>query len=335
MRYIDAVTHFFPSLFFDKMLEAPGFSGDVGKRMRHVRSVWDIDVRLKVVDRFPDYRQILSLGLPPLDIIAGPANAPEYARVANDGLAELCHRHKDRFAGYLAAVPINAPDAAAIEAERAFRNGANGLQLHTTVNGVSIADPRFWPVFEVARKHDKMILLHPARRPDMPDLPGEKMSRYEIWTIFGWPYETSVIMAHMVFSGFMDKMPGLKLLIHHMGAMVPFFESRIRHGWAEIGTRTTSTDPSVVAQPLTRPVLDYFRDFYADTALAGSKSGIQCGLDFYGAPKVLFASDCPFDREGGALYIGETIDAVSALDIAPAAREQICHGNAERLFGIA
>ena len=334
MRYLDAVTHFFPSLFFEMMLEAPGFSGDVGKRMRHVRSVWDIDVRRRVVERFPDYRQILSLGLPPLDIIAGPDAAPEFARVANDGLAELCHRHHDRFAGYLAAVPINAPEAAAVEAERAFRNGANGLQLHTNVNGVSIADPRFWPVFEVARKYDKMILLHPARRPDMPDLPSETMSRYEIWTIFGWPYETSVIMAHMVFSGFMDKMPGLKLLIHHMGAMVPFFESRIRHGWAEIGTRTTSTDPSVVAQKLTRPVLDYFRDFYADTALAGSKAGIQCGLDFYGAQKVLFASDCPFDREGGALYIAETIEAVSALDLAPAAREQICHANAEALFGI-
>jgi predicted TIM-barrel fold metal-dependent hydrolase len=334
MRYLDAVTHFFPSRFFDMMLEAPGFSGDVGKRMRHVRSVWDIDVRRKVVERFPDYRQILSLGLPPLDIIAGPAAAPELARVANDGLAELCHRHHDRFAGYLAAVPINAPEAAAVEAERAFRNGANGLQLHTNVNGVSIADRRFWPVFEVARKYDKMILLHPARRPDMPDLPSETMSRYEIWTIFGWPYETSVIMAHMVFSGFMDKHPGLKLLIHHMGAMVPFFESRIRHGWAEIGTRTTSTDPAVVAQKLTRPVLDYFRDFYADTALAGSKAGIQCGLDFYGAQKVLFASDCPFDREGGALYIAETIEAVTALDLAPAAREQICHANAETLFGI-
>jgi predicted TIM-barrel fold metal-dependent hydrolase len=334
MRYLDAVTHFFPNRFFEKMLAAPGFSSDIGKRMRHVRSVWDLDVRLRVVDRFADYRQILSLGLPPIDMIAGPEQAPEFARIANDGLAELVDRHKDRFAGYLASVPINAPDAAAREAERAFRNGANGLQLHTNVDGVSIADPRFWPVFEMARKYDKMILLHPARRPDMPDMPSEKMSRYEIWAIFGWPFETTVVMTHMIFSGFLDKLPGIKLLVHHMGAMVPFFEARIRHGWAEVGTRTSSGDPDVVPRKLDRPILDYFREFYADTALAGSRAGIACGLDFYGGDKVLFASDCPFDAEGGVLYIAETIEALNALDLAPKMRESICHANAERLFGI-
>ncbi|HXQ53730.1 MAG TPA: amidohydrolase family protein [Stellaceae bacterium] len=332
MRYIDAVTHFFPQRFFEKMLASPGFSGDVGKRMRHVRSVWDIDVRMKVVERFADYRQILSLGLPGLDMLAGPAESPEFARIANDGLAELTARHKDRFAGWLAALPINAPDAAAREAERAVRAGACGLQLHTNVNGVSIADPRFMQVFEVARQLDKPILLHPARRPDMPDMPGETMSRYEIWAIFGWPYETTVVMTHMVFSGFLDKLPGIKLLVHHMGAMVPFFESRIRHGWAELGTRTTSGDPNVVPVKLTRPVLDYFRLFYGDTALAGSRAGIACGLEFFGADKVLFASDCPFDAEGGALYIAETIEAIRSLDLAPAVSDKICFGNAERLF---
>jgi predicted TIM-barrel fold metal-dependent hydrolase len=334
MRYLDSVTHFFPQRFFDKMLAAPGFSSDIGKRMRHVKSVWDLDVRRRVVERFADYRQILSLGLPPIDIISAPGEGEEYARLANDGLAELVARHGKLFAGWLAALPMHAPEAAAREAERAFAAGANGLQLHTNVNGVSVADKRFWPVFEAALAHDKPILLHPARRADMPDLPGEAMSRYEIWAIFGWPYETTVIMTHMVFSGFLDRFPGLKLLVHHLGAMVPFFESRIRHGWAELGTRTASADPDMVPQKLTRPVLDYFRLFYGDTALAGSQAGIACGLEFFGADKVLFASDCPFDAEGGVLYIAETIAALDALELEPAARGKICHGNAELLFGV-
>jgi uncharacterized protein len=231
-------------------------------------------------------------------------------------------------------VPINAPEAAVREAEPAFKAGANGLQLHTTVNGVSIADERYWPVFEVARKFDKPVLLHPARRPDMPDLPGEKMSRYEIWAIFGWPYETTVVMTQMIFNGFLDKHKGVKILVHHLGAMVPFFESRIRHGYAEVGTRTTSADPSVVPRALNRPILDYYRDFYADTALAGSRAGIACGLEFYGADKVLFASDCPFDAEGGVLYITETIEAMQGLALPPVDADKICHGNAARLFGI-
>jgi predicted TIM-barrel fold metal-dependent hydrolase len=334
MHYLDAVTHFFPKPFFDKLLASPGSLSDIGKRMRGVPSVYDLDVRLNVCDRFRDYRQILSLGMPPLEILAGPEPAQEFARLANDGFAELVARRPDRFAGYLAGVALNAPEAAAREAERAFRAGANGLQLHTNVDGVSIADPRFYPVFEVAERFGKPVLLHPARRADMPDLPAEKMSRYEIWAIFGWPYETTVAMTHMVFSGFLDRFPNLKLLIHHMGAMVPFFEGRIRHGWAKLGTRTASADPDVVPRPLKRPVMDYFKSFYADTALAGSRAGIVCGLDYYGADRVLFATDCPFDAEGGALYIKETIAALESLDLAPADRDKICHANSERLFGI-
>jgi uncharacterized protein len=335
MRYLDTVTHFFPKRFFDTMLALPGFASDIGKRMRGVPSVWDLDVRFKVVDRFADYRQILSLGLPPIDILAGPSETPELARIANDGLAELVARHPDRFAGYLAALPMNAPDAAAQEAERALgQGGACGLQLHTNVNGATVADPKYLPIFAVAAQHDRPILLHPARRPEMPDFANETNSRYEIWAIFGWPYETTAVMTQMIFSGFIDRVPEAKILIHHMGALVPFFESRIRHGWAEIGTRTTSTDPLMVAQKLNKPVLEYFRDFYGDTALAGSRSGIQCGLDFFGADHVLFASDCPFDAQGGVLYITETIAALASIDLAPADRDKICFANAERMFGI-
>jgi uncharacterized protein len=335
MRYLDAVTHFFPKRFFDKMLDSPGGIKDIGKRMRGVPSVYDLDVRFKVVDKFGDYRQIISLGMPPLDILAGPDAAPDFARIANDGQAELVAKYPDRFAGYLAALAMNAPEAAAREAERAFTQlGANGLQLHTNVNGGTLADPRFLPVFEMALKHDKPILLHPARRPEMPDFPNEKLSRYEIWTIFGWPYETTAVMCQLVFSGMLDRLPGIKLLTHHMGAMVPFFEGRIRHGWATLGTRTSSQDPDMIPVKLKRPVMDYFKSFYGDTALAGSRSGIVCGLDFFGADRVLFASDCPFDAEGGALYIAETIQALKEIDLKPADRDNICFGNAERMFGI-
>src|SRR5262249_31746255 len=185
-----AVTHFFPKRFFDKLLASPGGIQDIGKRMRGVPSVYDLDVRFKVVDQFPDYRQIIMLGMPALEILAGPEEALEFARIANDGLAELVAQYPQRFAGYLAALPLNASDAALREAERAFTQcGANGLQLHTNVNGASISEERFWPIFEIAAKHDKPVLLHPARRADMVDFPNEKMSRYEIWTIFGWPYE--------------------------------------------------------------------------------------------------------------------------------------------------
>ena len=200
--------------------------------------------------------------------MAGPDQTPEFARVANDGLAELCAKYPDRFAGYVGALPMNAPDAAVKEAERILVHGnANGLQLHTNVNGACLDEPRFFPIFEVAAKSGKPVLLHPARTPSVPDFPAETKSKYEIWAILGWPYETSCTMARLIFSGVTTRLPALKILIHHLGAMIPFFDARLDTGWATLGSRTSDEDYSGVLKMLGKPLMDCFRDFYADTAL--------------------------------------------------------------------
>jgi aminocarboxymuconate-semialdehyde decarboxylase len=80
--------------------------------------------------------------------------------------------------------------------------------------------------------------------------------------------------------------------------------------------------------------LDYFKqDFYADSAVFGSRAATVCGLEFYGADRVLFASDCPFDPEGGPGYIRETIKILDGLDLSKPDRDQIYSGNLERLTG--
>ncbi len=189
MRHIDAFCHFFPPQVFEFLSKTSGGTTDIGKRIQGVRTIHDLEARLRMMDEFSDYAQILSLGLPPLDGIAGPDQTPNLARAANDGLAQLCERYPDRFVGFVGALPMNAPEAAAKEAERILLDGkANGLQLHTNVNGACLDEPRFLPIFEIAQKANKPILLHPARRPDFPDFAAEKTSKYEIWTIFGWPY---------------------------------------------------------------------------------------------------------------------------------------------------
>ena len=156
MRHIDAFCHFFPRGIFQLMSETAGGTTDVGKRMQGVRTIHDLDARFRMMDQFDDYTQILSLGLPPLEGMVGADKTPEFARVANDGLAELVARYPDRFAGYVGALPMNAPDAAVKEAERILLDGnANGLQLHTNVNGACLDEPRFLPIFEVAAKSGK------------------------------------------------------------------------------------------------------------------------------------------------------------------------------------
>lgn len=121
---------------------------------------------------------------------------------------------------------MNAPDFAAREAERTLANGANGLQIYTNVNGAPLDEARFVPVFEVAANFNRPIMLHPVGFPNAPDYPTESRSKYEIWYILGWPYQTSVAMARLVFSGVMDRFPELKIVVHHLGAMIPYFAER-------------------------------------------------------------------------------------------------------------
>ena len=335
MRYIDAFCHFFPKQVFELMSKTKGGTTDVGKRMQGVRTIYDLDARFRMMDEFEDYTQILSLGLPPLEGMAGPGQSPEFARVANDGLTELCEKYPDRFSGFVGALPMDMPEAAAKEAERILIKGkANGLQLHTNVNGACLDEPRFLPIFEIAAKSNKPILLHPARKADFPDFAAEKTSRYEIWTIFGWPYETSATMARLVFSGVMTRFPKLKILTHHMGAMIPFFDARIDTGWATLGSRTSGEDYSHVLPSLGKPLLDCFRDFYGDTALCGGRIGTVCGIEFFGADHVLYASDAPFGPEGGAGYIRSTMQVVASLDFSTADKEKISYRNATSFFGV-
>jgi predicted TIM-barrel fold metal-dependent hydrolase len=336
MRYIDSFCHIFPNKFFEMMSQTTGGTADVGKRVQGVRTIWDLSARFKMMEPFQDYTQVLSLGLPPLEAMVGPDKTPDFAKAANDGLAELCAKYPDRFVGYVGALPMNNPDAAIKEAERILVHGnANGLQLHTNVNGHCLDEPRFLPIFEIAAKSGKPICLHPAREANMPDFAAEDKSRYEIWTMFGWPYETSATMARLVFSGVMTRFPDIKILTHHLGAMIPFFDARLDTGWATLGSRTSDEDYSHVLPSLGKPLLDCFRQFYGDTALCGSRAGVVCGLEFFGADHVLFASDAPFGPAGGAGYIQGAIDVAESLDISQGDKEKICYRNAQTFFGLA
>ncbi len=330
---IDIYNHIFPEAYFAKMMELAPNHKDLGKRVRNIPMLADLEERFRVMDLFDDYCQILSTAAPPPEVLAAPDASPDLARAGNDGMAELVDRYPDRFPGFTATLPMNNPDAAVAEAQRAIGElGAKGIQIYTNVAGRPLDDEEFLPVFATAHESDLPIWVHPARPATFADYPGEAKSKYEIWWTFGWPYETSVFMARLVFSGIFDRFPGLKIITHHMGGMIPYFEGRVGPGWDQLGARTSDEDYSTVLDGLERPHLDYFKMFYADTALFGSLSGTRCGLDFFGADNVLFASDAPFDPEKGPMYIRDTIRIVDALDISPIDRHKIYEGNARRLL---
>ena len=335
MRYIDAYNHFFPKRYYDALLETPAGTKDLGKRVRGIPALSNLDERRRVVGMFEDYAQVLSLGLPAVERLWGPDKAPEMARIGNDGLAEIVERHPDQFVGYSALLPMNVPEAAVREAERVLANGANAVQIASNVNGRPLDEPEFWPIFEVIAKSGKPILLHPARTREMPDYPTEKHSKYEICSVLGWPYETGVTLARLVFSGIMDRYPDLKVIAHHLGGVIPYLEGRVGHSWDQLGARTSDEDYASLLKRLKKRPYDYFKDFYGDTAVEGARAATVCGLDFFGAEHVLFASDCPFDKEKGPGYIRSTIAVIESLGLTAADKERVCHGNARRMFGLA
>jgi len=338
MRKVDVFNHIFPITYWDKMLELVGNFEDMGKRVRSVPMLLDMDERFRVMDMFGDYEQILSLTSPPLEVLFDTGTAPEMARIANDGMAEICQKYPVRFPGYVASLPMNNPDEAVEETARVMDgSGALGIQIFTNVAGRALDNPKYFPIFQKASDLDIPIWMHPARGSDMADYKDEDKSKYEIWWTLGWPYETSVAQARMVFSGMMDKLENFKLITHHLGGLSPFHSGRTGPGWQFLGDRTSGAagdEYRAAKDGLKKPHAEYFKDFYADTAVFGSREATVCGIEYYPRDRVLFASDAPFDPEKGPMYIRETIKIIDGLDIDDEWREDLYWRNAAKIMNL-
>jgi len=325
---IDIYTHIFPQHFFDEMLKVTPMTGNIGARLRSITKLFDLDARFRDMDAIGDYRQIISLPNPAIEDIAPPDVGLNLARIANDDMAELCRLYPDRFPAFAAAVCLTDVEGSVAEARRAVRDlGAKGVLIYTNVAGRPLDEPQFEPIFACMAELDAPIWLHPVGTASLPDYPAEKKSRFEMWWCFHWPYETSVAMLRMVFWGLFDRYPNLRIITHHLGGMIPYYDGRVGNGLKVLGARTTDEDYSKILPSLKRPHMDYLHDFFADTAMfGGGVPATRCGFEFFGADKVVFATDAPLGP------IAPTIKTVQALGLAPADERKLLCGNAEKLL---
>jgi aminocarboxymuconate-semialdehyde decarboxylase len=330
---IDLFCHILPPAYFKRMTAISARGAYMQKRVREIPAMVDLDVRFRMMDQFGDYVQVVSLAAPPIEALAARDDSVALARLANDTMAETVARHPDRFPGFVASVPMNNVDAALQEIDRALGDlKAAGIQIFTNVNGRPLDDPEFAPIFERMARAGRPIWLHPTRTATFADYTTETTSKFELWWAFGWPYETSIAMARIAFAGYYDRFPNLQVITHHMGGMIPYFAGRIGPGLDQLGVRTDDEDLTVHLKRLKKRPFDYFKMFLADTALFGARDAMTCGLAFFGANQVVFASDFPFDPEKGTFNIRETIRDIDGLDISDADRRKIYEGNARRLL---
>jgi aminocarboxymuconate-semialdehyde decarboxylase len=327
---VDIYCHIFPDRFYKEMTQVAPNLENLGKRLRNIPKLFDLDVRFKEMDTFGDYREIISLPNPAIEDIAKPDVGLQLARIANDSMGELCRKHPERFPAFAAAVCLTDIDGSIVEVRRAVKDlGARGVQIFTNIAGEPLDQPKFDPFFATMAELDLPVWLHPTRTAAMSDYASEKKSRFEMWWCFGWPYDTSVALLRLVFSGLLDRYPKLKIITHHLGGMIPYYDGRVGPGLELLGHRTTDEDYSNILPSLKRPHMDYLHDLYGDTAMFnGGVHAIRCGLEFFGADRVVFATDTPFGP------IEPTIKTIEKLGLEPAEQRKIFCGNAEKLLNM-
>ena len=329
---IDVFCHFLPPRYLEQRNRraGPSFGTQYAKYYQANAGLHDIETRFRILDNYPDVRQLLTIAGPNVESITEPRDTVDLARIANDELAEMVAKHPDRFISAGACLPMNDVDAALRETDRAIRElGFCCVEIFTDINGKPVDAPEFFPLYEKMQDYDLPILLHPRRTNITADYVDEATSKFLVYTNFGWPFETSKAMARLAFGGVMERFPRLKIVTHHAGGMVPFFHKRVELSW-DFNERLMGYQRD--GQTLSRKPLDYYRSFYCDTAIQGNTVALMCAHDFFGTDHMMFATDCPYDDELGERVYRETIPAVEAMDLDAAAKAKIFEGNARRLF---
>ena len=290
----------------------------------------DLDARWRLLEPYPDYRQVLVLGVFPVDEL-GP---PELTRDARARRQRRARRPRPRPSRPLRrlrrrSLPLNDPDAALEELERSRRDlGANGVQIHTNVAGLPLDDPRFEPIFARSPRARRGDLAAPDAQPVWPDYPTEDgvpirdlvvarlalRDRRCAWPGWSTPAISSAI-------------PDLKVVTHHAGGMVPHFSGPAAtpiegRGPARglRGTRSRRWRPSTTSATST------------PTARCSARRTPSAARWSSSAPShVLFGTDMPL---GGPAVIEDTIADLRRLGLAAADEQAVFSGNAQRLLGI-
>ncbi len=334
---IDIFSHIFPPRYKEALYRH--LSSAQIDRNRNLKgnealpALWDMDFRLRILEEYDDYVQVLSINMPSPDIIPDPVIAAEAAKIVNDEMAEIVAGHPHRFVAGVATLALSNINAALDETDRAIKTlGLKGIRLDTNVNGKPLDSPEFMPLYEKMAEYDLPVWIHPVRDDTMPDYTTEEKSRYGICTLFGWPYETAAAMTRLVCSGVLEKHPSLKIITHHCGGLVPFFSDRIIHMW-DLAEKRGLEEAAFIKGLSKRPV-EYFRMFYNDTVVAGGPPTLMCGYQFFGAEHLLFGTDMPFDVEHGHVRIKEVIRNIEQIDIPDTDRKKIFEDNARKLLNL-
>jgi aminocarboxymuconate-semialdehyde decarboxylase len=272
---------------------------DVGRRLADL-DVMGVDAQL--VGPMPMHRYW-----------AEPELAEKLTATINEAIAAHCAGGAGRLHG-IGTLPLQHPDLAVRELERAVRElGLKGVSVSTNVAGRELADLAFDPVWEAAADLGAVIFIHP-----WGCSLGARLSAHYLGNTYGQPAETALALSHLIFSGTLDRHPGLRLLAAHGGGFLPTYIGRSDHAWSQ--------RPD--AHGCARPPSEYLREIWYD-ALVYTPRALRYLVEAAGAGQVVLGTDYPFD-----MGVTDPVERASAAGLSAEDLTAILGGNALTLLSL-
>jgi aminocarboxymuconate-semialdehyde decarboxylase len=323
MTIIDVHNHYYPPAFIDAIRRGPSAltvkddtegnpvfysPGDYNIAVRGHR---DIAYRQEVLDLEGVDRQLISLTCPGT-LMETPSRSAELARLVNDAMAEVMATRGKRFTA-LATLPLNDPVASVAEFDRVHAMGFKGCMLFGNVNGVALADRRYWPLYERASAAEAVFYIHPT----FP-LGVAAMQEYWLMPLVGFLFDTTLAAAHLVFAGVPERFPGIRWVLGHLGGTIPYLAERLDRGYENFADCRVD---------IPKPPSEYLKKFYYDTVNFDPKA-MRLAIEFAGVDQILAGSDYP--HQIGS--IPKMKQVIAELDLPPNDKAKILGGNAARLL---
>jgi len=291
-----------------------------GKQFAYPVENGDPEVRLKLMNKYGVDIQALSQTTPVL-LGFGPEDAAEICRRSNNDNYALCKAYPKRFAN-ICIISLLDMKSALMELDRSINElDCRGITISSNQNGKGLDSPDYFPFYEKVMKHDLPILIHPTHWESYPLVDMDK--GWRMMHVFGWPFDTTQAVWRLICGGVIDRFPTLKIVMHHLGAMLPFFARRIEQNFNIF-----------LKDKVSRSITEYWGNLYGDTATDGTIASYPCGYAFFGPDRMMYGSDYPFGAESGEDFIRSNLAGVKSMAIPPEDKEKILGGNAKKLLKI-
>ncbi|MFZ0212965.1 MAG: amidohydrolase family protein [Candidatus Acidiferrales bacterium] len=324
MTVIDFHNHYYPPAYIEALRSGSSavkvdFDAEGNPRLHYpgdynvaVRGHRDIDFREQEMQKYGVDTQVITLTTPGTHVET-PANAIKFATLVNDAFAEVVRTKRGRFAA-LATLPLNDPAASAKEFERACRQlHFRGAMLFSNINGVALADKRFWPLYEAANDREAILHIHPTNPVGV-----EAMTEYWLMPLVGFLFDTTLAAEKIVFSGVAERFPRIRWVLSHLGGAIPYIAERADRGYRAFKECRVN---------ISRPPSEYLKQFYYDT-VNFDPLALKLAIDFAGVEHILAGSDYPH-RIGS---VSAMLESLRGLTIPATDKEKILGGNAARLL---